>query len=249
MAGHSKFKNIQHRKGAQDKKRASAFNKVAREITVAAKAGLPDPASNPRLRNAIIAARAVNLPKDRIDKAIQSAIGAGDGANYEQIRYEGYGPGGVAIIVECLTDNRNRTAADVRSAFTKYGGALGETNSVSFMFTHCGAIAYPKSAGTFDTLFETAVEAGADNVEETDDGFEVTSSIEDFGAVRDGLEAKLGVFQSAALVWKPQNTSTPNEDQAVQLFKLMDVLDEHDDVQHVYANFDLPDEMIERLSV
>jgi YebC/PmpR family DNA-binding regulatory protein len=245
MAGHSKFKNIMHRKGGQDAKKAKIFNKLAREIAVSAKIGMPDPAANPRLRAAIQAARAKNLPRDRIEKAINSA--QGDTATYESIRYEGYGPGGVALVIEALTDNRNRTAADVRGAFTKYGGALGETNSVSFMFNRQGVIAYP-AATAFDALFEAAVEAGADDVETGDEGFEVITTMENFGPVRDALEAIFGDPVEAALVWRQNVTSSPNDDQAESLMKLIDALEDNDDVQQVFANFELTDAQAERLA-
>ncbi|CAO3406206.1 YebC/PmpR family DNA-binding transcriptional regulator [Azospirillum largimobile] len=249
MAGHSQFKNIMHRKGAQDAKRSKIFNKLAREITVAAKAGLPDPAANPRLRAAILAARAQNMPRDRIDRAIkQGTPGGGDDANYEEVRYEGYGPGGVALIVEALTDNRNRTASEVRSSFTKYGGSLGETNSVSFMFNRVGAIYYPASAADADAMFEVALEAGADNVESDENGHEVTSTVENFGAVRDALEAKFGGAESARLTWRPLNTVAPSEDAAASLLKLLDVLEDNDDVQVVEGNFDISDELMQKLT-
>jgi YebC/PmpR family DNA-binding regulatory protein len=248
MSGHSQFKNIMHRKGAQDAKRSKIFNKLAREITVAAKAGLPDPASNPRLRAAIIAARVQNMPRDRIDRAIKSAAPGGDDTVYDEVRYEGYGPGGIAIIVEALTENRNRTASEVRSAFSKQGGALGETNSVSFMFNRCGLIYYPASAASADAMFEAALEAGADNVESDDEGHEITTSIEGFGGVRDALEAKFGAAESARLAWVPVNTLTPTEEVATSLMKLIDVLEDNDDVQTVYGNFDIPAELMEKLS-
>lgn len=249
MAGHSQFKNIMHRKGAQDAKRSKIFNKLAREITVAAKSGLPDPAANPRLRAAILAGRAQNMPRDRIDRAIkQGTPGGGDDANYEEVRYEGYGPGGVALIVEALTDNRNRTAAEVRSSFTKYGGSLGETNSVSFMFNRIGAIYYPASAADADTVFEVALEAGADNVESDENGHEVTSTVENFGAVRDALEAKFGGAESARLTWRPLNTVAPSEEAAASLLKLLDVLEDNDDVQVVEGNFDISDELMQKLT-
>lgn len=249
MAGHSQFKNIMHRKGAQDAKRSKIFNKLAREITVAAKGGLPDPAANPRLRAAILAARAQNMPRDRIDRAIkQGTPGGGDDANYEEVRYEGYGPGGVALIVEALTDNRNRTASEVRSSFTKYGGSLGETNSVSFMFNRVGAIYYPASAADADAMFEVALEAGADNVESDENGHEVTSTVENFGAVRDALEAKFGGAESARLTWRPLNTVAPSEDAAASLLKLLDVLEDNDDVQVVEGNFDISDELMQKLT-
>ncbi|AWU93322.1 YebC/PmpR family DNA-binding transcriptional regulator [Azospirillum ramasamyi] len=249
MAGHSQFKNIMHRKGAQDAKRSKIFNKLAREITVAAKSGLPDPAANPRLRAAILAARAQNMPRDRIDRAVkQGTPGGGDDANYEEVRYEGYGPGGVALIVEALTDNRNRTASEVRSSFTKYGGSLGETNSVSFMFNRVGAIYYPASAADADTMFEVALEAGADNVESDENGHEVTSTVESFGAVRDALEAKFGGAESARLTWRPLNTVAPSEEAAASLLKLLDVLEDNDDVQVVEGNFDISDELMQKLT-
>ena len=249
MAGHSQFKNIMHRKGAQDAKRSKIFNKLAREITVAAKSGLPDPAANPRLRAAILAARAQNMPRDRIDRAVkQGTPGGGDDANYEEVRYEGYGPGGVALIVEALTDNRNRTAAEVRSAFTKYGGSMGETNSVSFMFSRVGALYYPAAAASADAMFEAALEAGADNVESDEQGHEVTTTVESFAAVRDALEAKFGGAESARLTWKPLNTVAPSEDAAASLLKLLDVLEDNDDVQTVEGNFDIPADLMERLT-
>ncbi|MEO0393772.1 MAG: YebC/PmpR family DNA-binding transcriptional regulator, partial [Pseudomonadota bacterium] len=187
MAGHSKFKNIMHRKGAQDAKRARLFTKIAREITVATKSGMPDPAMNPRLRAAIATAKQANMPNERIDRAIKSGSGEGDAETYDEIRYEGYGPGGVAVIIEALTDNRNRTAAEIRTAFTKHGGSLGETNSVSFMFDRVGQIVYPGAAGDADEIFEVAVEAGAENVESSDESHEITTPVEEFAAVRDAL--------------------------------------------------------------
>jgi YebC/PmpR family DNA-binding regulatory protein len=247
MAGHSQFKNIMHRKGAQDIKRAKIFNKLAREITVAAKQGLPDPAMNPRLRAAIIAARQKNMPKDRIDRAIKSGAG-GDAADYEAIRYEGYGPGGVAIIVEALTDNRNRTAPEIRTAFAKAGGALGETNSVSFMFQRLGVISYPASVASADAIFEAAAEAGAENVDSEGEEHEVTSTVEGFSAVRDALEEKYGPATNAALEWRPITFATPTPEQAEALFKLIDVLEDNDDVQSVAANAELSDELAQRLA-
>jgi len=247
MAGHSQFKNIMHRKGAQDVKRAKIFNKLAREITVAAKSGLPDPAMNPRLRAAVQAARQKNMPKDRIDRAIKSGSGD-DGEIYESIRYEGYGPGGVALIVEALTDNRNRTASEIRSAFTKHGGSLGETNSVSFMFQRLGVVAYPASTASADAMFEAAAEAGADNVDSDGEEHEVTTSVENFIAVRDALEAKFGPATNAALEWRPVTMAAPGPEQAESLLKLIDVLEDNDDVQTVAANAELSDELAERLS-
>ena len=247
MAGHSQFKNIMHRKGGQDAKRAKIFNKLAREITVAAKSGLPDPATNPRLRAAIIAARQKNMPKDRIDRAIKVSEG-NDAADYEAIRYEGYGPGGVAIIVEALTDNRNRTAPEIRTAFAKAGGALGETNSVSFMFQRLGVIAYPAKVGSSDAVFEAAAEAGAENVESDAEEHEVTTTVENFSIVRDALEEKFGAATSAALEWRPLNTTEPTEEQAESLLKLIDVLEDNDDVQTVAVNAEMSDELVQRLT-
>ncbi len=247
MAGHSQFKNIMHRKGVQDVKKAKIFNKLAREITVAAKMGLPDPAMNPRLRAAIIAARQKNMPKDRIDRAVKSGEG-GDAADYESIRYEGYGPGGVALIVEALTDNRNRTAPEIRTAFSKHGGTLGEMNSVSFMFQRLGLISYPVAVASGDAIFETAAEAGAENVESEGDEHEVTTTVENFSAVRDALEAKYGSAANAALEWRPLTTASPTPEQAEALFKLIDVLEDNDDVQTVAANAELSDELVQRLT-
>jgi YebC/PmpR family DNA-binding regulatory protein len=247
MAGHSQFKNIMFRKGRQDKERSKLFSKLAREITVSAKNGLPDPSHNARLRAAIVAARAENMPKDNIERAIKKAQG-GDAENIEEVRYEGYGPGGVALIVEALTDNRNRTAGDLRAAFSKYGGALGETNSVSFMFARMGAVAYPKSKGSDDAMLEAAIECGADECISTDEGHEFLCKVEDFGAVRDTLEAKLGPPQSASIVWRAQNETAVSDELGEQLVKLLDVLDDHDDVQHVYGNYELSSGLMEKLS-
>jgi YebC/PmpR family DNA-binding regulatory protein len=248
MAGHSQFKNIMHRKGAQDAKRAKVFTKLIRELTVAAKSGLPDPAANPRLRAAIVAARGANMSKDTMDRAIKRGAGGEDGTNYEEVRYEGYGPGSVAIIVEGLTDNRNRTASEVRSAFTKNGGAMGESNSVSFMFDRIGAIRYPAAAATGEAMFEGALDAGADNVESDDDSHEVTCAPEDLGAVREALEARFGTPEYARLDWKPQTTvPVADEDAAKLLLKLLDILEDNDDVQRVQANFEISDELMERL--
>ena len=246
MAGHSQFKNIMYRKGAQDKKRAKLFSKLIREVTVAAKSGV-DPDANPRLRAAISAARAANMPKDNIERVLKKASG-GDDTNYEEMRYEGYGPGGVAIIVEALTDNRNRTASEVRAAFSKQGGTLGETNSVSFMFDRVGMISFPAEVATADDMFEAAVEAGADNVESNDDGHVVTCAPDDFSTVRDALAERFGDPREARLSWKPQSTIAVDEDAADTLLKLLDVLDDNDDVQQVSANFEIADEVIERLT-
>jgi len=248
MAGHSQFKNIMHRKGAQDAKRARQFAKLIREITVSARQGLPDPAANPRLRAAMTAARQANMTKDTIDRAIKKATGSAGGEDYVEVRYEGYGPAGVAVIVEALTDNRNRTASDVRSAFAKHGGALGETNAVSFLFNRLGVIRYPAAVGSADDMLEAAIEAGADNVESEADGHEVTCAIEDFFTVRDALEARFGAPDSARLDWRPTTSVTLDEDRATSLLKLLDVLEDNDDVQNVYANFDIPEAVMQRLS-
>ena len=248
MAGHSQFKNIMHRKGAQDARRARQFARLIREITVAARHRLPDPASNPRLRAAVIAARQANMPKDTVDRAIKKATGAGAGDDYAEVRYEGYGPAGVAVIVEALTDNRNRTASDIRSAFAKYGGALGETNSVSFLFNRLGVIRYPAATADADAMLEAAIEAGADNVESGADGHEVTASPDDFFAVRDALEARFGEPESARLDWRPTTSVPLDEERAAAVIKLIDALDDSDDVQNVYANFDIPDAVMQKLS-
>ena len=248
MAGHSQFKNIMHRKGAQDARRARQFAKLIREITVSARSGLPDPAVNPRLRAAMTAARQVNMPRDTIERAIRKASGAGSGEDYAEVRYEGYGPAGVAIIVEALTDNRNRTASDLRSAFSKYGGALGETNSVAFLFERLGAVRYPAAAASADEMLEAAIEAGASNVESDDEAHEVTCAIDDFFAVRDALEARFGPPESAKLDWRPTTSVTLDEERAAALLKLVDALDDNDDVQNVHANFDIPDAVMQKLS-
>lgn len=248
MAGHSKFKNIMHRKGAQDAKRAKMFTKVGREIIVAAKLGGGDASTNPRLRAAIAAAREINMPNDRIKRAIDTAIGAGNTDNYESIRYEGYGPGGVAILVETLTDNRTRTVAEVRSYFTKVGGVLGETNSVSFMFDHIGEIIYPAEKAGVDHIFEIALEAGASNVESDEQGHEITCDPSDFTAVRDALEKTFGAAEKAGIVWRP-NVSAPVDEETAKLnLKLIDLLEDNDDVQAVYTNFEVSDEILARLA-
>ncbi len=249
MAGHSQFKNIMHRKGAQDAKHAKVFTKLIRELTVSAKSGIPDPAANPRLRAAVLAAREANMPKDTIERAIKRGAGGEGDSNYEEVRYEGYGPGSVAIIVEALTDNRNRTASEIRSAFSKNGGSLGETNSVSFMFDRVGAIHYPAATATADAMFEAGLEAGADNVESSDDGHDVSCAPDDLNAVREALEAKFGPPASARLDWRAQTTVPVTDEQAAQtLMKLLEVLDDNDDVQRVQANFDIPQDIMERLS-
>ena len=249
MAGHSQFKNIMHRKGAQDAKRAKVFTKLIRELTVSAKSGLPDPAMNPRLRAAVQAAREANMSKDTIDRAIKRGAGGTDDTNYEEVRYEGYGPGSVAVIIEALTDNRNRTASEVRTAFNKHGGNLGETNSVSFMFDRIGAIHYPVSAASADAMFEAALDAGADNVESSEDGHDVTCAPDSLNSVREALEAKFGAPASARLDWQPQTTVPVTDEQTAQtLLKFLEVLDDNDDVQRVQANFDIAADVMERLS-
>ena len=248
MAGHSQFKNIMYRKGAQDAKRGKAFTKLIREITVAARSGMPDPEANPRLRSAIAAARAANMPKDTIDRAIKRGSGEEGGDSYEEVRYEGYGPGGVAVIVEALTDNRNRTAGEVRAAFGKHGGALGESGSVSFQFDRVGLIHYSAETADADTVFEAALEAGADDVDSGDSGHEIMCAPDDLSQVRDSLEGRFGAAEAARLDWKPQVTVAVDEGQAMKLFKLMAALDDNDDVQRVMANFDVTEDVLERLS-
>jgi YebC/PmpR family DNA-binding regulatory protein len=248
MAGHPQFKNIMYRKGAQDKKRAKVFTKIIRELTTAARTGLPDVASNPRLRAAVTAAKEANMPKDTVERAIRRGAGDDDGENYEEVRYEGYGPGGVAIIVEALTDNRNRTASDVRTAFTKAGGHLGESNSVSFLFERLGQVVYPAKAASADAMFEAAVEAGADNVESGAQEHVVTCVPEALNAVRDALERRFGASASARLVWKPKTQAPIEGPVAEALFKLLETLEDSDDVQNVFANFEVPDEVMARLS-
>jgi len=247
MAGHSQFKNIMHRKGKQDAMRSKVFGKLAREITVAAKLGTPDPAMNPRLRLAITAARAENMPKDNIERAIKKAIGS-DGENYDEIRYEGYGPGGVAVIVEALTDNRNRAASDIRSYFTKSGGNLGETGSVSFMFDRVGVIEYDAGKADADSMLEAAIDAGADDVVSSEDGHEIFTAQDSLRDAAKALEAKFGEARKAALIWKPQNTITVDDETGERLFKLLDLLNEHDDVQNVYANFDVSDALAAKMN-
>ena len=248
MAGHSKFKNIMHRKGAQDKKRAKVFTKLIRDLQVATRAGLPDPEMNPALKAAVLAANAANMPKDNIERAIKRASGEGDGDAYEEIRYEGYGPGGVALIVEALTDNRNRTASEVRAAFSKFSGSLGETNSVSFQFERVGLITYPAKIADSDTMFEAALEAGAGDVESSENGHEIFCAPNDFGQVRTALEELFGKAEEADLNWRPQNTVPVDEDKAETLFKLIEVLEDNDDVQSVAANFEIDDAVLERLT-
>ncbi|HEY0628803.1 MAG TPA: YebC/PmpR family DNA-binding transcriptional regulator [Sphingomicrobium sp.] len=247
MAGHSKFKNIMHRKGAQDKKRSAMFSKLSREITVAAKMGLPDPDMNPRLRAAVLAAKAQSMPKDNIQRSIDKAA-KGDAENYEEIRYEGFGPGGVSIIVEALSDNRNRTATNVRTAFSKNGGNLGASGSVSHGFDRMGLIEYGASAGDADTVLEAAIEAGADDVQSDEEGHEIWTSIDSLHDVAKALEASLGEAEAVKLGWKPQNETTVVGDDAATLMKLIDALEEDDDVQTVWGNYDVPDEELEKLA-
>jgi YebC/PmpR family DNA-binding regulatory protein len=246
MAGHSKFKNIQHRKGAQDKKRAKIFGRLIKELTVAARAST-DAAANPRLRTALAAARAANMPKDNIERVLKKAEG-GEGEIYDEIRYEGYGPGGTALIVEAMTDNKNRTASEVRAAFNKFGGSLGETGSVSFMFDRVGQVIFTGDVSDADTMFEAALEAGAENVESDDEGHEVTCATEDYNNVVEALEGQFGAPSESGLVWKPQNTIEVGEDHASTLLKLLDTLDDNDDVQNVSSNFDISDEILAKLA-
>jgi YebC/PmpR family DNA-binding regulatory protein len=247
MAGHSQFKNIMHRKGRQDAVKAKMFSKLAREITVAAKMGTPDPDMNPRLRLAVLAAKAQSMPKDNIQRAINKAAG-GDAENYDEVRYEGYGPGGVALIVEALTDNRNRTASNVRAAFTKAGGALGETNSVSFMWDRVGEIVYPASAGDAERVLDAGIEAGADDVQSDEEGHTILCAFENIGDVSKALEAALGEAESVKTIWKPQNNVPVDEERAQSLLRLVSVLEDDDDVQNVYANFEVDDETLAKLS-
>jgi YebC/PmpR family DNA-binding regulatory protein len=247
LAGHSQFKNIMHRKGRQDAVRSKMFGKLSREITVAAKLGLPDPAMNPRLRAAVLAARAESMPKDNIDRAIKKASG-GDAENYEEIRYEGYGPGGVAVIVEVLTDNRNRSASDVRSSFTKAGGNLAETGAVSFMFDHVGVVEFDAKVASADAMLEAAIEAGAEDVQSGENGHEVYTTPESLREVARTLEAKFGEPRKAALTWKPQNTVPVDDEQGEKLLKLIDILNDLDDVQNVFANFEVSDALVAKLS-
>jgi YebC/PmpR family DNA-binding regulatory protein len=245
MAGHSKFKNIMHRKGAQDKKRSAQFSKLSREITVAAKMGMPDPDMNPRLRAAVNAAKAQSMPKDNIQRAIDKAT-KGDGDNYEEVRYEGYGPGGVALIVEALTDNRNRTATNVRTAFAKNGGNLGASGAVSHGFERLGLIEYPESVGDEEKVLEAAIEAGADDVE-SDEGHAIWTSIENLHPVARELEKVLGEAEAVKLAWRPSLKAEVGEDEARTLLKLIDVLDDDDDVQTVWGNYEISDEVMEKL--
>jgi YebC/PmpR family DNA-binding regulatory protein len=246
MAGHSKFKNIQFRKGKQDKLRSKLFSKLSRDITLAAKQGLPDINSNARLRLAVINARAESMPKDNIDRAIKKGA-AGETDNMEEIRYEGFGPGGVGVIVEVLTDNRNRAAANVRTIFGKNGGNLGETGSVAFMFERLGQIVYPPAAGSEDKIMDAAIEAGAQDAESDEEGHVVFAAFEDLSAVTEALEALLGPAKSTAIVWRPKTLTPVSSEDAATLMKLIDALDDDDDVQNVYSNVDLSDEQVAAL--
>jgi YebC/PmpR family DNA-binding regulatory protein len=247
MAGHSKYKNIMYRKGAQDKKRSAMFSKLSREITVAAKMGVPDPDMNARLRAAVNAAKAQSMPKDNIQRSIDKAS-ASDAENYEDIRYEGFGPGGVSLVVEALTDNRNRTATNVRTAFSKNGGNLGASGSVTHGFSRLGLIEYPAAAGDSDTVFEAAIEAGAEDVESDEDGHRIWTGVDDLHEVARGLERALGAAESVRLAWRPQTTVDVAEGDAEQLMKLVDTLEDDDDVQTVWGNYELSDAVLEKLS-
>ena len=246
MAGHSQFKNIMHKKGKQDAIRSKVFSKLAREITVAAKMGMPDPNMNPRLRLAVQAARAENMPKDNIERAIKKAAG-GDAENYDEVRYEGRAPGGVAIIVEALTDNRNRTAGEVRSYFTKAGGEMTATGAVSFMFDRVGSIEYDGKTASEDAMMEAAIEAGADDVVSNEDGHEIITSMEGFAEVAKALEAKFGEPRKAKLIWKPQNSVSVDDEAGEKILKLIGNLEDNDDVQNVYANFEISDALVAKM--
>ena len=246
MAGHSQFKNIMHRKGRVDAVRSKVFSKLAREITVSAKLGLPDPAMNPRLRAAILAARAENMPKDNIERAIRKAQG-GDAETYEEIRYEGYGPGGAALIVEALTDNRNRTASDIRSSFAKAGGNLAETGAVSFMFDRVGAVEFDPKVADADAMLEAAIEAGAEDVVSSEDGHEVYCEQGSLAEVSKALEARFGEPRKAALVWRAQSTVPVDDEAGEKLVRLVETLEDQDDVQNVFVNFEVSDAVAARL--
>jgi YebC/PmpR family DNA-binding regulatory protein len=246
MAGHSQFKNIMHKKGKQDAIRSKLFSKLAREITVAAKMGLPDPSMNARLRAAMLAARAENMPKDNIERAIKKASGA-DAETYDEVRYEGYAPGGVAVIIEALTDNRNRTAGEVRSYFTKAGGSLAETGAVSFMFDRVGFIEFDHKVASEDAMLEAALDAGAEDVSTSEDGHEIITTLESLREVAQALEQKFGEPRKAALVWRPQNTISVDDEAGEKILKLVDALEDNDDVQNVYANFEVSDALVAKM--
>ena len=248
MAGHSKFKNIMHRKGAQDARRAKKFARLTKELQVAVRGGI-DPASNPRLRSALSACRAVNMPKDNIERVIKKAE-SGENSNLEEIRYEGYAPGGVALIVDAVTDNRNRTAAEVRSSFTKFGGNLGETGSVSFMFNNVGQIVYQKNIKNDDEIFEIAIDVGANDVSSDERNHEIITSVNDFNNVRDKLEDLLGPPQQAEIIWQPENfVQVDDEKRAISILKLLDTLDNCEDVQGVFGNFDINEDIIKKIDL
>jgi YebC/PmpR family DNA-binding regulatory protein len=247
MAGHSQFKNIMHKKGRADKARSKLFSKLAREITVAAKLGMPDPAFNPRLRAAMLAARAENMPKDNIERAVKKASG-GETETYDAIRYEGYAPGGVAVIVEALTDNRNRTAGEVRAIFTKNGGNLAETGAVSFMFSHVGVVEYDAGAASADAMLDAAIEAGAEDVVSDENGHQIFTTPDTLNEVAKALELKFGEPRKSALLWKPQNTVAVDDESGEKVLKLMESLDDNEDVQNVYANFEVSDALVAKMS-
>jgi YebC/PmpR family DNA-binding regulatory protein len=248
MAGHSQFKNIMVRKGRQDAKKAKVLSKVSREIISACKAGAPDPAANPRLRTAIQWAREENMPRDKIEAAIKRGSGNAAGDNFEPIRYEGYGPGGTAIIVQALTDNRNRTAPDLRAAFVKFGGHMGETGSVSFMFDYVGVIVFPAAVASEDAMLEAALDAGADDCKFDGNAHAISCSLENFIGVRDALEKRFGAPQSAKMLWQPKNTVAVSDEQARAVLKLIDLLEDNDDVQEVFSNVEISDSLITALS-
>lgn len=248
MAGHSQFKNIMHKKGKQDALRSKLFSKLAREITVAAKMGLPDPAMNPRLRAALLAARAENMPKDNMERAIKKASG-GDSETYEEVRYEGYGSGGVAFLLEALTDNRNRTAGEVRSAFTKAGGALAETGAVSFLFDHIGLILYPQTIGTEEQIFERALDAGAQDVNLIGTMYEILTSLDSLNEVGKNLEVHFGEPQQTSLIWRPQTLVRVDDEVGEKILRLVDTLEENDDVQKVYANYEISESLLAKLAL
>ena len=247
MAGHSQFKNIMHKKGKQDAIRSKLFSKLAREITVSAKLGLPDPAMNARLRAAVLAARAENMPKDNIERAIKKASAA-DSENYDEVRYEGYAPGGVAVIVEALTDNRNRTAGEVRSYFTKAGGTLAETGAVSFMFDHIGSIEFPRKVASEDQMLEAAIDAGAEDVVTTEESHQIMTTMEMMRDVAQKLEAKFGEPSKVGFIWKPQTSIAVDDESGEKILRLVDALEDNDDVQNVYANFEISDALMAKLS-
>ena len=247
MAGHSQFKNIMHKKGRADKARSKLFGKLAREITVAAKLGMPDPAFNPRLRAAILAARAENMPKDNIERAVKKSQGS-DTESYDAIRYEGYAPGGVAVIVEALADNHNRTAGEVRAIFTKNGGNLATTGAVSFMFDHVGVVEYDAKAASADAMLDAAIEAGAEDVVSNADGHQIFTTAETLNEVTKALEAKFGEPRKSALLWKPQNTVALDDESGEKVLKLIEALDDSEDVQNVYANFEVSDALVQKMS-